>query len=464
MVEIVAPPNQDEFEKLFVNNEILGKIERHLNQFNPLKVLNVERWEIRHSAVLGWLLNPVENHGLGDAFLVAFLAESFRDIDAQGHSFPNSLDIVSSDLSSAEVLVEWNRIDIFIRATIARKSWAIVVENKVDATQHSNQLKRYIDFASSQGRSNSLSPEDNGRLYAGIFLTLKDEQAMTKEYTEFNYRRVSEVLKLCLTKVGDRLSSDVQQFLNHYLETVDRLTDMDPKTTEMILLAKRLYRENKKAIDFVYAHGNSTEFGFACDLMVGSSDYEFDQSFENSGHTFHFMSQISDMFAFMPAPWVGALGHLRERRKVTGSDWKGCERWLAPYPISVYFKARPSDDSRKTSKLWIYMEVGPLEDVRARQDLIEKIKDGLEEAKKHNSSLVRLAGFRNGAKKDDAKYSKFYARDAQVKLDDIDSLFVAMQDLISGVGDMIGPITSALTEFVKQHRMFEVTGTTTPDM
>ena len=41
------------FEELFVNNKDFDDIEDHINQFNPIKIMGMERMEIRHSAILG---------------------------------------------------------------------------------------------------------------------------------------------------------------------------------------------------------------------------------------------------------------------------------------------------------------------------------------------------------------------------------------------------------------------------
>ena len=51
-------PDLDDLESLFVNNPDLDEIRAHLSKFNPIKVMGMERMEIRHSAILAWLLDP----------------------------------------------------------------------------------------------------------------------------------------------------------------------------------------------------------------------------------------------------------------------------------------------------------------------------------------------------------------------------------------------------------------------
>ena len=100
-------------EDLFVkNNEKLSMIESYTMRFNPIKVMKMERMEIRHSAILSWLLSPSETHGLGDRFLKAFLAQAL--VGQNSKEEPSALDISRSNLHDADVRCEWRNIDIFI--------------------------------------------------------------------------------------------------------------------------------------------------------------------------------------------------------------------------------------------------------------------------------------------------------------------------------------------------------------
>jgi hypothetical protein len=41
------------------------KLHSKFNRFNPFKILRVDKFEIRHSNVISWLLDPSGNHNLG---------------------------------------------------------------------------------------------------------------------------------------------------------------------------------------------------------------------------------------------------------------------------------------------------------------------------------------------------------------------------------------------------------------
>ena len=50
-----------------------ARLHQKFYQFNPLKVLRVDQFEIRHSNILAWLLDPNETHQLGSFFLKKML-------------------------------------------------------------------------------------------------------------------------------------------------------------------------------------------------------------------------------------------------------------------------------------------------------------------------------------------------------------------------------------------------------
>ena len=54
-----------------LDEDCLEKLIPWTGKFNIFDVLKISRTEIRHSNMLGWLLDPNENHGLGDKFLKA---------------------------------------------------------------------------------------------------------------------------------------------------------------------------------------------------------------------------------------------------------------------------------------------------------------------------------------------------------------------------------------------------------
>ena len=61
--------NEEALQDFLLDIECLNELQPWTGHFNLFDVLKISRTEIRHSNMLGWLLNPNENHGMGDAFL-----------------------------------------------------------------------------------------------------------------------------------------------------------------------------------------------------------------------------------------------------------------------------------------------------------------------------------------------------------------------------------------------------------
>lgn len=60
-----------------INNRDFEELNRKFNAFNPLKVLKVDSFEIRHSNVISWLLDTNGNHGLGSMFFEKLIGKLY---------------------------------------------------------------------------------------------------------------------------------------------------------------------------------------------------------------------------------------------------------------------------------------------------------------------------------------------------------------------------------------------------
>ena len=125
-------------EAFVVENQDLEKLEALLAEFNVFEALGAVRQELRHSDFLSFLLDPAQNHGLGDVFLKRFLKRVLADASDSPVS-PIEIDV--ADLRSAVVRREWRRIDILIHDEESRL--VVAVENKILSGEHSDQLARY---------------------------------------------------------------------------------------------------------------------------------------------------------------------------------------------------------------------------------------------------------------------------------------------------------------------------------
>ena len=86
-------------------------------EFNAFDVLRYAEYEIRHSNVVAWLLDPGETHGVGRAFLDWFLGEVNESIPHRG-------------AQRVRVERELHRVDVTIFLESARDRHIVAIENK----------------------------------------------------------------------------------------------------------------------------------------------------------------------------------------------------------------------------------------------------------------------------------------------------------------------------------------------
>ena len=428
MTEVITQfPSTEELESLFVNNEPMAKIETHLNRFNPIRVMKMERMEIRHSAILSWLLNPGESHGLDDKFLKAFLGEALRGHSSLGS--PTALDIARADLRDATVRLEWQNIDIFIYSE--KNAWGFVIENKFDSKQHEGQLAKYLD-----GVSTGLGKLADDLSVRGIFLTLHDEEPEDARYAPINYEAICQFLPRFIGQEAHLLTAEVRTFLQHYNEIIAEEVGMSAESNEMEKLARQLYRENKKTLDFIMEHGAGSDFAIAAEDVFGDGRDHLDV-IEIDGHKFRFCHLDHKMVSFLPESWFLALGKDKY-------DWKGCEQWWSGYPLISWLQLWADADGT-SGQLGLYGEVGPLKEYDFRSSLINAIQSAGESLPKNRIK------FQKAAAEEGKQYSKFLKENfLKIKdVQDAEEIAEGMKKLLQRFQPEFDGIGSILTDFKK---------------
>lgn len=179
-------------EAFLTDNDELERLESISGEFNIFTALAAERQELRHSAFLAFLLDPRQNHGLGDEILKPFLQ---RALSAANREMPISgIEVDVWDLAGAEVVRESENIDILV--SDQRNRLAIVIENKIDSSEHSSQLERYRE------RAERRYP-DWKIVY--VFLTKDGTEPADDAYVALDYGRVAEALGRILNKRASTL-------------------------------------------------------------------------------------------------------------------------------------------------------------------------------------------------------------------------------------------------------------------
>jgi hypothetical protein len=423
MTEHPANPNVEELESLFVNNPDLDQLDAYLNRFNPIRIMRMEGMELRHSNILAWLLDPLESHGLGDRFLKAFVSEALRGESSKGS--PTALDITQADLQDIEVRREWLHIDIFLLSR--RNNWAFIIENKFHASQSKGQLAKYIKKARS-----AFAAEEGELDIRGIFLTLHDEEPEDSRYATIGYDAICDLLSRSMQAEGQALGQEVRVFLAHYIEIIKEAADMSDEHKKFEQLARSLYRQHRKVLDFIWEYGASTNFSMALDDAFGAG-WEDKEVLKTGKQSIVYCWSSGDRFSFLPLGWYEALGK-------DSYNWPGCEKWWSGYPVICWIEIFYGDAGTEGS-LRLFAEVGPLSNFEARKTLIEAIKAAAKDKKLD-------VGFQRTAAQEGKKYSKFLKNNI-VAIEDVQDL----EEISRGISNLMNrfqPVFSALVPALEQ--------------
>ena len=200
--------------------------------FNLFSILSIERYELKHSALIANLLDPKGSHGCGDAFLRAFF-----EIALKGTAYPfessTPLDSRTEHYTGPIAGDTGGRIDILVKSS----HYGLIIENKIYAGDQDKQLIRYDNYGK------EIFGADG---YLLVYLTLygydaSKESTATKSAEEVGYLRLSYAedilrwLEQCARLAYDKPL--VRESLNQYIRTIKQLTyqDMNQENIQTII-------------------------------------------------------------------------------------------------------------------------------------------------------------------------------------------------------------------------------------
>lgn len=208
--------------------------ERHRKgeNYNLFSILNIERYELKHSALIANLLDPKGSHGCGDAILRAFF-----EIALKGTAYP------FEDCTLPHSYTEYytgpiaddtgGRIDILVKSS----HYGLIIENKIYAGDQDKQLTRYDNYGKETFGADG---------YLLVYLTLygcdaSKESTATKSAEEVGYLRLSYAedilrwLEQCVRLADNKPL--VRESLNQYIRTIKQLTyqDMNQENIQTII-------------------------------------------------------------------------------------------------------------------------------------------------------------------------------------------------------------------------------------
>jgi hypothetical protein len=228
-------------EQFLLENVELEKIKSFVSEFNIFEIMRIVHAEIRHSNMLAWLLNPKSNHGFGDQFLRLFLKHLFYSNRETIKTQITFFDIEIFNLNDIEIRREWNKIDLLIVSNA--NNLVIAIENKIESTEHSDQLNRYWDIITKEfPRFHKLfvylTPEG---------LTPADES----NWIIFDYGTIHSILMKLLELKRSSLNESVYVFLTQYADILRRYVMGNPEIEE---ICKKIYQKHREALDLIFQY------------------------------------------------------------------------------------------------------------------------------------------------------------------------------------------------------------------
>jgi len=376
-----SPDRQRLLDAFLVDNRELETLNARLAAFNLFRVLRIERAEIRHSNVLAWLLTPTETHGLGDTFVRRFLSRLLMENEHVDVSLtPAQVELMG--FNDVEVLRESQNIDILARSQ--RQRWCLLIENKIGSKEKTGALAKYKQAAQQEMPGFQIIP---------VLLTLEgedpSEEGQGAGYISLSHSQVLDLTEQLVQQNRTRIPSDANTFLAHYLETLRRLTMQD---AELIDLCRTIYRKHREAIDLIVEYGASSQVLDSCEARVRELvDCEF-------------VDRRASSVWFVPKE----MGD--HQPPVALSGWGFLSR---PVAVACWFYY-----GKRTGKLQVVLEVGPISDTPTRIRLLKAIKQAdlpfwekqaFKEAARFTriiSKFQRLRTDEDGAPDDDPDYIK----------------------------------------------------------
>jgi len=241
------------------------------------------RQELRHSDFLAFLLNPQQNHGLGDTFLKMLLQQVL--LASRGVQMPiNLIDLDVWSLEDTTVLREWHSIDLLLLNETNKV--AVIIENKIDSGEHDDQLDRYYLTVKEHYPDWKIIP---------LFLTPEGYPPSYDEYLPVGYTTVAELVANISNRRSFTLGTDIKTLLDHYASMLRRHIVSE---SEITALCRKIYKKHQRALDLIFESRPNYQ-----DQVLNIIE-----GFVNEEDSLVADKRTSNMVAFAPKDWDAVVG------------------------------------------------------------------------------------------------------------------------------------------------------------
>lgn len=337
----------------------LEPIEARADKFNLFDVFGFAKNEIRHSFFLKWLLDPKNNHQLGDSFIRALIS-SLVSSDPNRYG-QQAFSLILLDCTDFTVMRETNDIDLLLLSE--KNSIAIVIENKIGSHEHAStgfdsQLTKYHSFIE------KAYPQIKTKIY--VYLSPKGElprdKKNKKDWQILSYLSIVEIVEKLLEDNKERLSSEVEMLIQNYIDVLRRDVVED---SELKKYCNEIYKKHRKALDLIYMH---TEMGKdhtvqalkdALNELDSKGLIAYDPKVRDTFYTPRMTSYLPDLNSTKSA-WNN--NHVYRY-------WFEFENGMIKYVFDISFKG--SDDSNKAKLEGLYKTRNPKRTMNKTYNRIE---------------------------------------------------------------------------------------------
>lgn len=205
---------------IFEKEDALDK--QYARKYNIFNLLSLERNEVEfHTPFLTNLLDISGDHGQGTLFFLIFLNTLNDSI--------HTLNEISQIKIDKEYYTRNGIIDIHITCVKNAKPFHIIIENKIDAGDQTNQLERYLNFLETTMRlkrdqfliiyltPNGSPPEIPYSISKENYIDL----IQTKSLVEASYK--SFIVKWLRNSLVHKIPPRLSETLEQYLQTINSL-------------------------------------------------------------------------------------------------------------------------------------------------------------------------------------------------------------------------------------------------
>ncbi len=258
--------NVDSLEALFVGNADFEEVEASQDVFCPFEAVGMVRQEIRHGHFLAYALDPQRPHGFGTECLRALMrtaAHAQRQADTNGQEgFLTPLDVHLMDFEKAQVRREWRSIDLVV--VVGDEKLIVAIELKIDASEHSGQLRRYRKLVSEEW------PVSAGWRHLFLFVTKHGDDASDADGEGWLTVPLEAVARELDGVAGKQIgSAEARTLLASYLAMLRR---HHLPNEHLERLAAKLWSQHREALEFLMEHRPDADEGLYGMLYAARDD------------------------------------------------------------------------------------------------------------------------------------------------------------------------------------------------